>query len=104
MINEDWILLVRTVFDPTSTNIINDVSEGCCEKVNILKKILLSQLTNHIHFRMTNKKKTEHWSLQWAAQNLSQMAAPMVLFNHVKDYISCLDDNATLLNAPIFVC
>ena len=31
------------------------------------------------------------------------MAALMVLFKHVKDDINCLDDNATLLNTPIFL-
>ena len=31
------------------------------------------------------------------------MATLMILFNHVKDDISCLDDNATLLNRPIFL-
>ena len=102
IMNEDWISLVRTVFDPTSTNMINIVSKECCDKADVLQKTLLSRLTNHIRRRITDKKKMEHWSLQWAAKNLSQMAALMVLFKHVKDDINCLDDNATLLNTPIF--
>ena len=66
MMNEDWISLVRTIFDPTSTNMINDANEGCCEKSDILQKILLRRLTNHIRHRITDKKKMEHWSLQGA--------------------------------------
>lgn len=31
------------------------------------------------------------------------MAALMVLFNYIKDGISCLDDNTTLLNTSIFL-
>lgn len=40
--------------------------------------------------------------MQWAATNISHIAVLVILFNHVKDSIRCLDHNVTLLNTPVF--
>ena len=100
--NVEWIDSVKKVFDTSSIKRMNDVSEDCYSKADNLQKILLSRLTNHIRRRIQEKQKMEHWCLQWAASNFAQMSALIVLSDHVKEDISCLDNNATLLKTAIF--
>ena len=99
--NEDWLLTARIIFDPSSDVMINEVNDEMCIKADKLQNALLNRLTNHVHRRIREKKKMEHWCLKLAANNFGQMAALMVLCNHIKDDLGCLDNNATLLKTNI---
>ena len=48
---------------------------------------------------MHDEKKGDRWYLQWAKKNLAQMAAIMILLDHIKSDLNCLDKTSTSLNS-----
>ena len=50
--------------------------------------------------RISDEHKRKHWCLKWASKNPPAVAAIMVLFDHVKQDLSCLDHNQCLLAEP----
>ena len=69
------------------------------KKAKQLQSILLGRLTQHINIRIEDSRKKEHWCLNWARDNFAQMSAVMVLYDHVKEDIQCLDNTTTLLKS-----
>ena len=60
---------------------------------------MLGRLTQHINIRIEDSRKKEHWCLNWARDNFAQMSAVMVLYDHVKEDIQCLDNTTLLLKS-----
>ena len=102
--NSQWVELSKLIFDPSS--LVNQIANDDVvkSKADLLHKVLQIRLTHHIRRRITNRKKKEHWCLQWASKNLSTMAALMTLFGHIKDDIESLGENATLLKSAEYFC
>ena len=99
--SDGWVSRVNIAFDPTTKINMNDVSQVLCKKIDKMQQSLLTWLSRHIRRRIPMKKR-EHWCMNWTASNMAQMAALIVLFNHVKDDSVCLDENTTLLKATDF--
>ena len=97
----EWVHNVRKCFMER-----NNVEEGLhisrdqIEQSENLFSILKNRLTYHIFNRIEDTKKHDHWSLKWVVRNLPHMATIMVLMQHVKQDIKCLDENTTLLTTP----
>ena len=69
----------------SSTHIMNyENSDTNSEKANSLQIILTSRLTNHICRRIKKRRLWKNWCLKWAATNVAQMAAMMVICNHIQ--------------------
>ena len=94
--NNEWIESAKQIFDPLSLTTSNPIDATLIDKADVLQKKLVERLTHHIR-RRVNPKKQNHWCLSWASSNFAQMAALMILSNHIKDEIDCLDSNTTLL-------
>jgi hypothetical protein len=99
-----WVLQVLTALDPNGHCAkAPEIQEpSLLQKADLLQTKLEQRLQFHCQLRIKDKNKREHWCLQWSAKNFPQMAAIMVLFNHVKTDISCLDHNQCLLAGPTF--
>jgi hypothetical protein len=76
------------------------VSEELNARADSLQLQLTARLASHVSCRIQDEAKQNHWSLRWAASNFARLAAIMVLFNHVKENLGCLDKTDSLL-API---
>ena len=64
----------------------------------LLSSHLRPRLLKHIRLRVMNAAKHDHWCLKWAMKNLSLVAAYMILFDHIKGDISCLNEMSCLLS------
>ena len=96
--NPIWVTAVWELFGDSSMKEEYDkVSDSILEKSDKLVKIMTTRLTNHIHQRISNEKKQEHWCLHWTSRNMGHVVAIMQLLDHFKPDIDCLDNNATLL-------
>ena len=93
-----WIMQVTRSLDTTGTGTVLELSYELFMRADQLQKQLEQGLTRHCKLRITDEKKRDHWCLLWVSKNLPPMAAIMVLFNHIKSDISCLDVNQCLLS------
>lgn len=100
MLNKDhWLQTVKNIFDPQSSIIYNEVTEETKKKADMLHSILTSRLRYHIRRRIEDASKQNHWALHWVKENIGQVAAIMVLFDHVKPDLECMRDVSTTLLA-----
>ena len=101
LFNEEWVTKVWNFFDNSSKPLnINQTSDELEERSIVSSNILISRLDNHINKRMYDEKKRDRWYLQWAKKkNLAQMAAIMILLDHIKSDLNCLDKTSTSLNS-----
>ena len=103
--NSDWVILLFSIFDPhdkLARQVINDNTEKeLGVKADLLYNILCGRFDIHIQNRIKTVSQKSNFSLGWAKKNLSAVAVYMVLVNHVKQDISCLDNLCCLLpNTP----
>ncbi len=96
---EEWIVTICALFDTDKT--ISDpvarINNELKEKADLLVKVLRGQLQSFLTSRIANEATRSHWAIKLAIKNLSIVAAYMVLADHVKTDLSCLDDTKSLL-------
>ena len=101
--SREWVLNLYNSLDPNGHLISGDpiADTSLLQQSTILLNILQSRFMNHIERRLSDTpSKKSHWCIPWIQKNLSSVAAIMVMFRHMKDDISCLDESKTLLNSP----
>ena len=96
--NKDWMNAVKNCFNSKDKLLIRVVNESLTKQADELIKILHIRFERHLRLRITNRSKHNHWSLLWSRKNITVIAAIMVLFDHVKRDLSCLDESTTLLS------
>ena len=97
LVRPEWVASVFSCFDPDQKRIRREIREAVLVKADLLHRILLTRLARHINDRVQAQEKRNHWCLKWAAENMAQMAAIMVLFDCVKDDLQLLCEMKTLL-------
>ena len=85
--------------DPKSTNTVLEVDSSLLKTADQLQKQLENRLLRHLQVRVKTEQKRNHWAWKWLQKNFPPTAATMVLFNHIKQDISCLDHNQCLLDS-----
>ena len=100
--DNEWIDRAKMIFGQLSATAEREISDDEIKKADILQKILLTRLEKHIRRRIVEEKKRDHWCLKWAERNMAQVAAIMIILNHVKDDCECLDEQITLLKSSNF--
>lgn len=95
----EWLNTVCELFsiDLTVPDAIANITEEDKEKADLLVKILKGRLHAFMNKRNVDGAKRNHWAIQLAIKNLSFVAAYMVLVDHVKSDLSCLDETQCLL-------
>ena len=58
------------------------------------------RLEEHIVRRIRDKSKHDHWCIHWIKKNLPVSIVIMMLYDHVKHDLQCLDEDATILCQP----
>ena len=100
MENNDWVKKVWHCLGTSSTLVWHkDIDDEMKIKGDILQNTLLCRLKNHIKRRIVDKNKHEHWCLIWTSQNIAQMAGIVMILDHIKPDIQCLDQTSTLLKS-----
>jgi hypothetical protein len=98
--NPGWVDMLTKSFDPSEKMIRPELNDDFKSKADLLFSILRGRLRTHIEHRVQTELQQSHWCFDWARKNLSIVSAYMVLFGHVKDDISCIDDTGCLLTNP----
>ena len=78
-----------------------EASEGDKKKADLLVKLLRSRLKVHLKRRIKQKSKRSHWSMRLAYNNMSVVAALMILQGHVKMDVGSLNEHDSLLAIDI---
>ena len=95
--NKTWMKITQECFHGMA--ITNQINDELTKNADKLHDILLTRLSNHIHHRISDNKKRDHWCLKWEARNMAQMSSLMILMGHIKIDLNCLDNNTTLLKS-----
>ena len=98
--NPGWVDMLTKSFDPSKKMIRPELNDNLKSKADLLFLILRGRLHTHIEHRVQTEIQQSQWCFDWARKNLSVVSACMVLFGHVKDDISCIDDTGCLLTNP----
>ena len=77
-------------------NVVN-VSSDIKLKANNIQRLLQAHLHRNLNARVNNPKTRNHWSFQWARNNIYCIAAIMAMYDLVKNDVMVLDESATLL-------
>ena len=96
--NSNWVDTIKTIFDPKSKLNLVEPSEEQKKKSDLLLDILKIRFTSHVQERIADRTKWNHWSLQWSVKNLPVVAAYMILFEHEKKDLTCIEERSSLLN------
>ena len=67
------------------------------KKADLLLQLLQHQMKCHLATKVPTSAQRNHISMQIAYKNLAVTAADMVLANHIKKDLSCLDETSGLL-------
>jgi hypothetical protein len=67
-------------------------------KGDYLVKILRGRMKQLLKKRIENESKRTHWSFNLASKNLTIVAAYMIMVDHVKTDLKCLDEYDSLLS------
>lgn len=96
-----WVGVACELFrvNETVQNPIVRVNEEMKQKADLLVKLLRSRLNAFMRKRRASKNCQNHWAIALAIKNLSTVAAHMVLSDHVKDNLNCLDESHSLLTS-----
>lgn len=100
MRDKEWVARLRSTFDPDCKLIMLDVTPSLLETADLLYPALKARLYNHYIPKRVMPERQSHWCLRWAAKNLSQVAAYMVLFQHAKKDVTRLGETKCLLVNP----
>jgi hypothetical protein len=95
----EWITSVCELFSigKTISYPASSIDNELKEKADMLAKVLRRRMPNFLSSRISNETVRSHWAIKLAGKNLSFVAAYMVLVDHVKADLSCLDDTKSLL-------
>jgi hypothetical protein len=97
MNNEGW--KVHVLMALQGGNGKNRCEDGA--KADHLYKLLCLRLNEHKSYRISDENKRSHWSLNWAAANLSRLAAMCVLFGIVEDDLGAVTMACPILDSDI---
>ena len=100
--NSDWMNVVKKCFNSKNNFLVRKVNESLNKQAEELIKILQTRFERHVRLRISNQSKHNHWSSLWSIKNITIIAAIMVLFDHVKRDLSCLDESTILLSTPSY--
>ncbi len=92
-----WVGLVLDLLDLKNMNITTNITHQRKKKADHLVKILQNRIKQHLVRRIKDKIKRMHWSMQFASNNLAVSAAFLVLSNHIKNNIKCIQDGDCIL-------
>jgi hypothetical protein len=67
-------------------------------KGDFLVKLMRARLKTLLKRRIETEAKQNHWAIQLAFKNFAIVAAFMVVLDHVKSDLTCLDDTISLLS------
>ena len=67
-------------------------------KGDFLVKLMRGRLKTLLKRRIETEAKRNHWAIQLAFKNFAIVAAYMVVLDHVKSDLTCLDDTMSLLS------
>ncbi len=96
--NDRWVGLVVDLLDLENMNIMTNVTHQQKDKADHLVKILQKKIQQHLLHQIKDKLKCTQWSMQFAYYaNLAVSAACMVLSNHIKNEITCIQDGYCIL-------
>ena len=95
--NEQWVKFVVSIFELEKLDISGAVDQDMKDKADLLAKLLQERYKDHVKKRIKTVSRRTHWSMKLAYKNLAVSAACMVLSNHVKMDLKCLDESACLL-------
>ncbi len=95
--DDRWVGLVVDFLDLENMNITKNITHQQKEKADHLVKILQNRFKQHLVRRIKDNIKRMHWSMQFASNNLAVSAACMVLSNHIKKDIKCIQDGDCIL-------
>ena len=99
--DNEWVHRVKTLFDPHSKLVTNEVTDDMMKRADTLQQILLFRMTYHLKRRIEDKAKHNHWSMLWSKRNMAQVASIMVMLGHIKLDLECMRDiTSTLLTNP----
>jgi hypothetical protein len=76
---------------------ITRINQELKDKADLLVQILRGRVQSFMNRRHVPKERENHWAIKLAYKNLSMVAAYMVLADHVKDNLKCLDATKSLL-------
>jgi hypothetical protein len=95
----EWLTTACELFrvDMTIADRIDNITQEDKDKADLLVRILRGRMNAFMKKRNVSKDKRSHWAIRLADKNLSFVAAYMVLVDHVKTDISCLDETQSLL-------
>ena len=77
--------------------LVREVNESL-KKIDDLIKIIYTRFERHVRLRISNQSNHNYWSLLWLRKTITIIAAIMVLFDHVKRDLNCLDEATALLS------
>lgn len=97
LLNERWVKFVMAIFELEKLDISGTVDQEMKDKADLLVKLLQERYKDHVKKRIKTVSRRTHWSMKLAYKNLAVSAACMVLSNHVKMDLKCLDESACLL-------
>jgi hypothetical protein len=94
-----WVGVVCELFNIKETvpNPVPKVDQEMMDKADLLVKMLQCRLNELFNKRNVNMERRNHWAIKLALKNLSVVAAYMVLCEHVKSSLTCLDETKCLL-------
>jgi hypothetical protein len=95
--DDGWLETTRGLFNVDNLVAELIVTPEMKEKGDLLCKILRSRMST-LTKRINDAEKRSHWALKLAFKNLAAVAAYMVMVDHVKSDLSCLDESQPLLS------
>jgi len=76
------------------------ITDDLATKATLLCELLRARLHSNNYTERLKTGKQNHWCLKWASENMSTVAAYMVIFRHTKTDISCVQESRSLLSKP----
>ncbi|EJK66261.1 hypothetical protein THAOC_12831 [Thalassiosira oceanica] len=108
--NDQWVEQVKsgfninyevvTIFDRAANMETEEATSfigSAKAKADLLLKILRERYKAHVQNRISKKSKRNHWVMKLAYKNLNVVAAVMVMADHVKEDITCIQEADCIL-------
>jgi hypothetical protein len=96
--HEEWLKRMHVLFGIDDMLGSFSVTNAIKAKGDYLVKILRGQMKQLLKKRIQNESKRAHWSFNLVSKNLSIVVAYMVMVDHVKTDLKCLDEYDSLLS------
>lgn len=96
--DQEWVNRIKSLFDmEKSLHQEIEVTDTLIEKADLLARMLKQRFKYHVNSRIKNASQRTQRTMKLAFQNLGVTAAYMVLANHVKGNLKCLQESDCLL-------